>query len=223
MTNRSFTPSELLALLKSSETSFVERKTFSDQKDWVPAIAAFANSRRYDDAGVLFIGVYNDGTIQEMQQKQNLEKLQITVTELLRGAFPPINVDYKTVTEGDRECLAVIVFGSPRRPHFVGSCYVRVGPQTVKASEGQFDDLVHQRNEKTYRILLHKGEKVTVERVYGRGLRSSTYEFEAVVEDCNSQWVTLRSGTDLNSLSLETILPSWDHSRERLKLVVRSD
>ena len=57
--------SDILARLAAIEDSTVERKTFSDNRDWIKTAVAFSNSLAVGQPGVLFVGVYNDGNIQE--------------------------------------------------------------------------------------------------------------------------------------------------------------
>ena len=58
---------ELLARIRRFEDHFVERKTASDKKDWLKTIVAFANSTPDGSTGVLFIGVTNEGVIEDKQ------------------------------------------------------------------------------------------------------------------------------------------------------------
>ena len=53
---------DLINRLRNFEDTFVERKTVSDQKDWLPAVVGFANSVPIDYPGALFIGVKDDGS-----------------------------------------------------------------------------------------------------------------------------------------------------------------
>jgi predicted HTH transcriptional regulator len=66
---------DLLSRLRNFEDNFAERKRSSDKREWLETAVAFANSVPLGLAGVLFIGVKNDGTIQGIA---NLDKLQQT-------------------------------------------------------------------------------------------------------------------------------------------------
>ena len=59
------TEQDLLARLRNFEDHFVERKTAGDSKDWVKTAVAFANSAPVDLPCVLYIGVKNNGEIEE--------------------------------------------------------------------------------------------------------------------------------------------------------------
>lgn len=81
-------------------------------------------------------GVDDDGSAQQGPEK--LEELSKSVSDTLERAYPPIYFDIRPLHVGDRACLAVVIPGSDRRPHFAGRAYVRNGPQTTDASETQF-------------------------------------------------------------------------------------
>ncbi len=160
-----------------------------------------------------------------MTQKQNLDELQRSVSRMLKDTYPPIYPQYKTITKEGRECLAVIVLGSKVRPHFAGPSFVRDGSQSIKASERQFDELIAQRSGKAYRILQWRDKMISVQRM--RSERTDLMggvlgEFEAIVETCDSHYVTLRTGPDRESIPLERVSVSQDHARNRLKLEVRA-
>jgi hypothetical protein len=74
--------------LTAIEDSTVERKTVSDNRDWIKAAVAFSNSLEIDQPGVLFIGVHDSGNIQE--RDTNFEDLQKKVSGELSNVYPPI-------------------------------------------------------------------------------------------------------------------------------------
>ena len=138
---------ELLARLKNFEDHFVERKTSGDQKDWLKTAVAFANSAPTGFPCVLYIGAKDNGEI-EMPQK-DLDSLQKTFNQMMKKAYPPVPYLTKIVSDGERQALAVIVFGSDLRPHFSGPAYVRKGSESFEASEPLYEELIAQRNSKT--------------------------------------------------------------------------
>ena len=110
---------ELLARLRNFEDHFVERKTPGDDKyDWVKTAVAFANSAPVDYACVLYIGVRNNGDIEERQA--NLDSLQKTFNKEMKFVYPPIAYLPRITESEGRQALAVIVLGSGSRPHFAG-------------------------------------------------------------------------------------------------------
>lgn len=219
-TRRSFSDEELKDLLIHYEHSFVERKTFSDVDGWMKTVAAFANSCPYSDAGVLFVGANNDGTVQEMQEQQNLEELQKSFASQLKSkVFPQIIPDYRTVRKDNRECLAVIIHGSPKRPHVVGKVWVRKGPKTTKeVTEEEYVSLFEQRNNRVYRILQWQGRRITHELDIPR---RGPYFNESLVKDCDEECVTLIGGDQKPyAIPLGSVDLAVDFEKgERLKII----
>ena len=86
------TNEDLFFLLRNFEDHFVERKTSGDHKDWLKMVVAFANSTPLGFSAVLFIGVKDDGTIEE---GVNLDTLQKTLGKKLIEAYPPIFYDWR--------------------------------------------------------------------------------------------------------------------------------
>jgi predicted HTH transcriptional regulator len=72
---------DLLSRLTNTEDNFVERKRFSDDREWLRTVVAFANSCPIGYPGVLFIGVYDNGTVEQPGKPINLDSLQKTLTE----------------------------------------------------------------------------------------------------------------------------------------------
>lgn len=142
--------SDMLRLLHSTEHSFVERKTVGDSRDWVKTVVAFANTLSNEQEGVLFIGATDAGEIES--QPSNPDKLQRTFSEKMQNASPAVYYTTRTVQENGKECLAVIVPGSPSRPHFAGPPYVRDGSQSVVASSRQYETLRAARIGKVYEL-----------------------------------------------------------------------
>jgi predicted HTH transcriptional regulator len=175
---------DLLLQLGNTENSFVERKTFSDYKDWLKTAVAFANSAPVGYPAILFIGVMNDGSPEP--NKENLDSVQKKVGDRISSAYPPIFYLSKVLRIDEKEILAVIIPGSADRPHFAGPAYVRKDTRSVRASDEQFARLIAERNSKTYEILKWKGKPITVIVAY-RALagQMSRPQTDASVVDCN--------------------------------------
>ena len=212
-----FTDDELLLRLHNCEDAFVERKTVSDSKDWLKTVVAFANSVPDGYPAVLFIGVKNDGTVQE--HPTNLDRLQITLATEINKAYPPVYYLPRVLSEKGRKFLAVIVPGSPERPHFAGQAFVREGSQSVVASQQQFAKLIHQRQSKAYEILKWQAKQISWEMRNQPG-RTRYNPVTATVVDCNQFYVTLGySESDTReSIPLSRVQLSYDHANKRLKL-----
>ncbi|MHB8486843.1 MAG: AlbA family DNA-binding domain-containing protein [Candidatus Acidiferrales bacterium] len=112
------TDAELLAKMRNFEDHFVERKTASDDKDWLKTIVAFANSTPPGFESVLYIGVRNTGEIEPNQHE--LDSLQKTLNWELKKAYPSVACIQRVIAENQRQALAVIVPHSKNRPHFSG-------------------------------------------------------------------------------------------------------
>src|SRR5215469_2445087 len=126
---------DLLSRLTNTEDNFVERKRFSDDREWLRTVVAFANSCPLGYPGVLFIGVYDDGTLERPKNPVNLDSLQKTLSERIGAAWPPIYFLPRVLCQAGQQFLAVLVPGSSLRPHFAGQSFIRIGSETKKASE----------------------------------------------------------------------------------------
>lgn len=168
--------------------------------------------------GILFLGVYDNGTPEQPKNPINLESLQKTLSERISDAWPPIYFLSRILRQDGQQFLAVLVPGSSLRPHFAGQSFIRVGPETRKASESQFAELVAQRQSKSFEILRWKGQDITIERTYAG--RTGKYPFAANVIEYNAFYVTLRKDQDRMSLSLTNLDISYDDKERRLKLQV---
>ena len=185
---------DLFLRLTNFEDNFVERKRFSDDREWLRTVVAFANSCPVGFPGVLFIGVRDDGDIERLKNQTNLDSLQKTLTERINEAWPPVYVLPRVLQKDGYQFLAVLIPGSPSRPHFAGHSYIRIGSETRKASEPQFNELIAQRLAKPFEIQKWKGQFITVERMYSG--RSGRYPFVGKVVECNSFYVTVLNGEE---------------------------
>jgi predicted HTH transcriptional regulator len=209
------TDQDILLRLDSFEDAFVERKTASDSKDWLKTVVAFANSAPVGDPAILCIGVRNDGSI---EGNSNLDSLQQTLSDKLAAAYPAIYYLSRVLERDGKQFLAVLVPGSEERPHFAGPSYVRVGSETKKANESQYDELIAQRQSKAREILRWKNQDITMERTYAG--RTGRYPSVAKVAGCNAFYVTLLQGNDPISYALTKVEISYDDKERRLKLQI---
>ncbi len=215
----SLSDEDLLLRLANTEDSFIERKRFSDDREWLRTVVAFANSCPTGYPGVLFIGVYDNGAPEQPKTPVNLDRLQKTLSERLNDAWPPIYSMTKIMRKDGQEFLAVLVPGSPVKPHFAGHSYVRMGPETKKASEFQYSEMLAQRQSKPYEILKWKERDVSIEQTYVG--RTTKYPSVAKVVGCNGFYVTLLRGQNFVSFPLSRIDISYDDVEDRLKLEIR--
>jgi predicted HTH transcriptional regulator len=171
------TNADILARLTAIEDSTVERKTISDNRDWVKAAVA-----------------YNDGRIQE--HSSNFENLQRSISGELSNIYPPINPTILVREKEGKKFIAVVVYGSAERPHFAGKSYIRDGTQTREASEANIQEFIARRNSKAAEILKWKNQNVTMVFVQPERVRTSfnrvAESVEITVVDCNQHWLTFR-------------------------------
>ena len=212
---------DILARLRNFEDNFVERKTSADKKGWLKTTVAFANSVPEGYPGILFIGVADDGSI---EGTVDLETLQKTYNQIIDQAYPSIYALPRVLSEQGKQFLAVLVPGSPLRPHFAGKAYVRNGPETKEASEEQYANLIASRNSKASEILKWKGKPVSVEHmrtehVHTMGAVTHTWD-GAVVNDCNQFYVTIEYDSRLTAIPLSRVEISYVHPKNQLKLEV---
>jgi hypothetical protein len=143
------TDEELRAALRAPEDNLVERKTEGDTKDVLKTVVGFANSVEIGRVGILLVGVRNDGTIVGVRSPDETQK---SLNQKIALAYPRIDYQTRVLAEGAASILCVLVPGSENRPHFAGPAYVRVGSQTIDASEAQYRDLVADHSVKVRRL-----------------------------------------------------------------------
>ncbi|MGA2429653.1 MAG: ATP-binding protein [Candidatus Acidiferrum sp.] len=73
----------MISKTTDTENNFIERKTASDTRGWPETAVAFANSCPVGFPGVLYVGVANNGTIQQHKDPMNFEKLQKTISHVI--------------------------------------------------------------------------------------------------------------------------------------------
>ena len=217
---QSLTEASLIARLRSTEHDFVERKPLKQNGEWLQAAVAFANSAPVGWPSVLFIGVDDKGNPQAPPDK--LESLLTSISDTLDKAYPPIYRHVVPLVMGDLACAAVIVLGSPDRPHFAGRAYVRSANMTKDASEQQFDALVADRLSVAREIRKCIDQRVIVEH-FRTGYSGVQARTTGVVVACGPHFVTLRVGETgtpgtLKSYPLRRIDLSFNHSEEMLVL-----
>jgi hypothetical protein len=214
---------ELLLRLRNFEDHFVERKTLGDKKDWRKTVVAFANSTPVGYPSVLFIGVRDDGTIED---GVNLDTLQKKLGTELDRIYPHPYYLSRVLSEKGKQFLAVIVPGSNDRPHFAGLAYVREGSKTIEASSALFQQLIEERLSKVHELRQWIGKQVVLERWESsmHGTRA-TGASGVVIRDCNQFYFTYDAGSpgfEKTALPLSRTDISYDHTHNCLKLEVRT-
>lgn len=224
------TDDQLLALLRKHEDNFVERKsegvTASELRQ---TVCAFANSVPEGRDGVLFVGIHDKTG--EIAGVGNTDQLQKRVREAAQNdCYPPIAYTSAVLTVEGKQVLAVIVPQSAAKPHFTGPAYVRIGSESPKASQQQYEELILSRNDKAREILRHRNGVLTV---LGQGyqlgsnkpLHDAAYREmrECRLLNCTAHLVTLEDIATGERFSepLAHVTISYDHKRQRAQLMVR--
>jgi Schlafen, AlbA_2 len=223
---------DILSRLANTEDATVERKTANDYRDCLKTAVGFSNSLPLNDPGIIFVGVGDDGTVQD---RLNLDTLQKEVSKTIDRVYPPIYPQMKVMKGTDgKEFLAVVVRGSPNKPHFAGPSYIRDGSQTREASELQFAKLIAERSSKSHEILKYLGQGVTfrlpekemllianrVYRDYADGRVTGCNQFFVSVEFFAVETATGQTVT--RSYPLAFIEISYDHAKKRPLLIALS-
>lgn len=222
------TDADILARLAAVEDGTVERKSISDNRDWIKAVVAFSNSLDVGQPGVLFVGVKDNGTIQKHQT--DFEALQKTVSGELSNIYPRVYPTILVREKDGKKFVVVIVYGSPDRPHFAGKSYFRDGTQTKEASEPQIQEFIDKRSGKVAEILKWKNKEITLytpnRRQFVQASKMVTDRTTQILHDCNQHWLTVRepdTSPALASISLSHVELAYDHKEGRLVIEVSPD
>ena len=213
--------SDFLRLLHSTEHSFVERKTVNDGRDWVKTAVAFANTLPNDQEGVLFIGATDSGEIET--KTSSFDKIQKSFSEKMQSVYPHIYYTTRIVQEDSKECLAVIVPGSPLRPHFSGPPYVREGSQSPAASPEQYELLLAARTGKAYLLQQWEAKLITLRiliRQSGMAYVIHQHAHDASVVSANQFYLTVSFQNQKHSYPLGRLEISFADIANRLEVQV---
>jgi len=223
------TNDELLERLRDHEDNFVERKSDGlSPADIRKAASAFANTVEGRSA-ILFIGVH-DKTC-EILGVRDTDQIQKKVRAACQeNCYPPITYTSNVLTCDGKSVVAVVIPPSSGKPHFTGPAFVRVGSESVKASQEQLDELVLNRIDKCREILRYKRTGLISVRGVGYRLGSNkpvadvhfVQQADCTVRTCTAHLVTLEAlDGKIFSEPLDRIEISYDTERARPMLIVR--
>jgi predicted HTH transcriptional regulator len=152
------------ARLYDKEDGWTERKSKGVSTEEIrKTIIAFANSLPEGQQGILFIGISDrTGEVEGVDDTDALQKNIRRAAE--EKTYPPIRIGHnsRVLDENGKSVVAVIVDASQNRPHFAGPAYVRVGSESVEASNSQFQELIATRTSIARKILDAKRKDETV-------------------------------------------------------------
>lgn len=217
----------LLARLGNKEDALVERKPEGvNGREIRQTAVAFANTVTSPEAGVLFIGVRDDGSVQGVENPE--KKLKSVRDECERGCYPPIRYDGRVIEKDGKSIVAISIEESANKPHFAGPAYVRRGSESIAASPELYEELIASRNSKVAEILKMRDGSITVMCVrhkYGSKRLIAAQSFQEVVEcrvvSCTPHVVHLvRSGVSY-SASLSSVDIDHDVMKHRPMLIIR--
>jgi len=181
---------ELLSKMSDTENNFIERKTEKDHRGWLQTAVAFANSCPVGQPGILYIGVDDNGVVRKQSDGYKFEDLQKNISARIANAWPPIYFVTHILKKDGLEFVAVVIFGSPLRPHFSGPAYVRIGPETRNASEEKYDEFVAQRSSKVRAL-----QKMIGEQVHWVSVNYQPGGADGTLIECNQFYVTIQAIT----------------------------
>jgi hypothetical protein len=183
----------LRARLLDKEDGWTERKPKGvSTEDIRKTIVAFANSLPDGQQAILFIGV-NDKT-GAVEGVDDTDALQKNVRRAAEKAYPPIRIGHnsRALRVEDKSVVAVIVEASRNRPHFAGPSYVRVGSESVEASEEQFEELIASRTS-VGRLILEamRNDRIVLVEEARRGYIPGRTQCKVV--SCNAHFATFKA------------------------------
>jgi len=217
------TEAELLSKLSDTENNFIERKTVNDTDGWLKTAVAFANSCPVGQPGILYVGVDDSGRVKKQADSYDFEELQKTISKVVGRAWPPIYFVTHVLRKDGFQFVALVIFGSPLRPHFSGPAYVRIGPETRNASEQQYDELVAQRSSKFRALLKLKGQLVDW-RSWSSFVPSFSGDGNGILQECNQFFYTIvGDGNYMRCFPVDQTRISFDPNNRRYMLMIPMD
>jgi hypothetical protein len=205
---------DLLRKITDTENNFIERKTAKDSNGWLKTAVAFANSCPVGQPGILYVGVSDEGEV--IKHSDDLETIQKNVSASIGRAWPPIYFVSHILKRNGLEFIAVIIYGSPLRPHFSGPAYIRVGPETRDASELEYDKLIAHRSSKV-RLL----QELIGQEVYWHSLSPFTGNEQGVLTNCTQFYVLIKGSTYQRSFPIEWITITFDPDKQVHQLYIK--
>ena len=151
-----------MQLLSSPEDNFVERKPESVKSaELRQTLCAFANSIPEGREAVVYIGIEDQtGAVLGVENTESLQKRIRTVCR--DDCYPAIQYTSEVLPFEQGRVVAVVIPFSKTRPHFAGPAFVRVGSQSVKASDSQYEELILSRTDKARQLILYKANHIFV-------------------------------------------------------------
>jgi hypothetical protein len=224
-----------VGLVWQAEDSLREKKLENDHKDLPKTLIAFANSVAPGDTARIFIGERDDGSVQGVSNPDNIQK---RVKKEADEIYPEIYFKTEVYEREGMQCVRVDIKHNGLAPHFGGPAWVRRGSETVKATEDLYQQMVEWRLNKVRVLGVWLNKTVTVEGTepanpfsrdqsdpYGAFAEWSVGTHRVELVTVNPHWVTFRTWTAPRadkSEPMEKLMPSWDDTEKRLKVIVKN-
>jgi hypothetical protein len=218
--------------LAAREDNLTERKLEGvSSEDIARTLVAFANSVQIGSSAVLFIGITDEGRIVGVRNPDALQKTVRQVCEQKCHPQVEATISALSVQSDDRsaDIVAVEAAASTRGPHFLGPAYVRVGAETVKLRDEQYDELFTRRLGKARQLLDWKSAIITV-IVHGKKLGTTKRAgpdyratHECTIEEVTPHFVrfNLLGFEQRCAEPMENLTLSWDEEQHRPMVLVR--
>jgi hypothetical protein len=206
---------DVLKRLKNPEDRFVERKPEGvSSEDIRKTLVAFANSVEDGEAGLLFLGVSDDGKVTGVS---DTDKLQKRIGDLAENhCYPPIKVNSQVIVEDEKHIVGVIVPSSRNKPHFSGQAYVRVGSESRRASEEMFTALITSRTDQGRLLLKYRedGIEVVVQRIAHWNPQNETFRTICRIVEVNPYYAEFQQvpAGERFSLEINCLSVRWEAS-----------
>lgn len=227
--------------IRTGEDSITEFKTDGacGKSELRKTLTAFANTVAEGSIAVLFAGVSDKGEISGVSNADNLQKNVHSVCST--ECYPPITHLTRSFDVEGKTVVAIMIQFSKARPHFSGPAYVRVGTQSINATEETYEALISSRHEKSGKILQWRDREIYLFAPIHLGValfgdpsssQSDTQSsstavrgFRCVVRACDPFCVQLENmfNKNLFPVPLKDVEISWTLKTNELHLMLNSE
>jgi hypothetical protein len=167
----------------------------------------------------------NDGTVSGVT---NADEMQRKIRKEFDEIYPPIIFRYRPYELSGKACIRVEIDYSGETPHFGDAAWLRVGSESVRASDQMLQKLVDLRSSKVRELSQWVGKIVTVSWSVGPQPRGGPNWNRL---ECGLKQVTTYFSTFTNKLNSaqkrsepnDWLELSWDDPEDRLKVFVNPD
>jgi hypothetical protein len=203
------------------EDHLLERKTERKLQDLKRTAVAFANSVRPGHTAVILIGEENDGTVRGVT---NPDEQQRSIRKEFDQIYPSIIWRQQLYELSGKTCIRVEIEYSGDTPHFGDAAWVRVGSESVRATDRMLQKLVDLRSSTTRELSMWIGKVLTVS---WSASHHPTGMLNWTRHECRLEQVTTYFSTFANKQNVAQRrsepngwLESWDDPEDRLRVFV---